>query len=256
MIPVERKKECKGARVVVVVRGMLGELEVRPDRGEKLKFSKGLVEKVGGILTDGGAMLIVDDVVLRGEIEENQEVRIVLPNEIKEVAEQDVRNRFIFLASLGKILRDIGASPESHMALISAIERGGSWSVLGEDKVIAVLNKNTILDESGKGKTIDEIYVLEDPILIRKEGDVRRIEKCGEREREIVSRPYIVEFEFRRGLKIVMDPEEQTILVGKLEGKRVIFKGTASYSAHHEYEHITGKKSFISPIHHLRILKS
>jgi predicted metalloprotease len=135
-------------------------------------------------------------------------------------------------------------TPDAFLPLILAIRFGGDWSYSGEElKTLAVKDKTTYFDEKeGTGYTLEELFLLVNPIIDEERGRVERLEKCGMRERRLVERPYHMRLKAERVIKATVDPSEKGILLEELEEKEVAFEGTTAYGAAHEMEHLQKKE--------------
>lgn len=89
------------------------------------------------------------------------------------------------------------------------------------------------------GYTLEKIYFFIDPKVIKEEGVISRLEKCGTKEeRELVKRPYRITLKAKKVIFAEINPELRKITVRELKKKRIQLKGTPAYSAAHELEHL------------------
>ncbi|HHW15912.1 MAG TPA: hypothetical protein GXX31_00795 [Methanothermobacter sp.] len=147
-----------------------------------------------------------------------------------------------------KIIKRLGIPPDAFIPLLFSIRFGGDWSfVKNSEKFMTVKEKITKYDENKKvGRTIEIVYLFLNPRILKEEGTVYRLEKCGEKgERALVKRPYKVVIEADHIIKASLDPLDLKIKLKKIK-EPVKFEGSGAYGASHEMEHlskgqITGK---------------
>lgn len=108
---------------------------------------------------------------------------------------------------------------------------------------MSVKEKITKYDKDKKvGFTLETIYLFVNPILLKEEGKIYRMEKCGNKnERELVERPYSVVINGDYILKAVLNPKHMKIAIKHIKGPLKFF-GSAAYGSSHEMEHLTNKE--------------
>ncbi|KKH47456.1 RimK/LysX family protein [Methanosarcina sp. 1.H.A.2.2] len=154
---------------------------------------------------------------------------------------EEIRAIFRFSAQEKSIISSFEIQEELFLPFLLSLKSGGSWSYASEDtKSIAVKDVITYYNEESKtGYTLEKIYLFIDPEIIKEEGVVRRLEKCGEREeRELVERPYCITLQAKRVILAEVNPDLRDIRVKELKKKHILLKGTPAYSAAHELEHL------------------
>ena len=104
---------------------------------------------------------------------------------------------------------------------------------------MSVKEKITSYDNEKKiGYTLETIYLFCNPVLLKEEGKVYRMEKCGNKnQRELVERPYSVELTGDYILKAVLNPKDMEIAIKHIKGPLTFF-GPAAYGSSHELEHL------------------
>ena len=94
-------------------------------------------------------------------------------------------------------------------------------------------------EESKTGYTLEKTYFFIEPEIIKEEGVVCRLKKCGTKEeRELVERPYRITLQAKKVILAEVNPSLRKIRVRELEKKRILLKGIPAYSAAHEMEHL------------------
>lgn len=154
---------------------------------------------------------------------------------------EDILAIFKFSAQEKKMLLSFGIQEDIFLPLLLSLKSGGSWSYAAEEsRSIAVKDVTTYYDEENKaGYTLEEVYLFIDPEIVKQEGRVYRLEKCGQKgERELVTRPYRMTLKARKIVLAQVDPGKKKIFIREIEEKRVSLKGSPAYSAAHELEHL------------------
>ncbi|KKG10995.1 hypothetical protein EO98_17520 [Methanosarcina sp. 2.H.T.1A.6] len=154
---------------------------------------------------------------------------------------EEIRAIFKFSALEKNLISSFEIQEELFLPFLLSLKSGGSWSYASEDtKSIAVKDVITYYNEESKtGYTLEKIYLFIDPEIIKEEGVVRRLEKCGEREeRDLVERPYCITLQAKRVILAEVNPALRKIRVRELKKKHIQLKGTPAYSAAHELEHL------------------
>ncbi len=154
---------------------------------------------------------------------------------------EEIRAIFKFSAREKNILSSFGIQGDLFLPFLLSLKSGGSWSYASEEtKSIAVKDVITYYDEENKtGYTLEKIYLLINPEIIKQEGVVRRLEKCGTKEeRDLVERPYSLTLQAKKIILAEVNPGLREIRIRELEKKRITLKGTPAYSAAHELEHL------------------
>ncbi|MDR2967137.1 MAG: RimK/LysX family protein [Methanobacteriaceae archaeon] len=124
-----------------------------------------------------------------------------------------------------------------------SVRFGGDWSVnKNSKKLMSVKEKITKYDKEKKiGYTLETIYLFINPILLKKEGKIYRMEKCGNKnQRELVERPHSVVVNGDYILKAVLNPKDMKIAIKHLKGPLTFF-GSAAYGSSHEIEHLANE---------------
>jgi predicted metalloprotease len=154
-----------------------------------------------------------------------------------------IRRMFVFARAEEELVSGFKFPPEAFIPLFLSLRSGGDWSyAAGEVRAVSVVEKTTVYDEERKaGRTKEEIFLIIGPEILREEGAVRRLEKCGEEEtRLLVTRPYYVKVRGDRIIRADVDPDTMEIWVQELEARELIFTGSAAYGLAHEMEHMAG----------------
>jgi len=154
---------------------------------------------------------------------------------------EEIRAIFKFSSLEKHIISSFEIREELFLPFLLSLKSGGSWSYASEEtKSIAVKDVITYYNEESKtGYTLEKIYLFIEPEIIKKEGVVSRLEKCGTKEeRELVERPYLLTLKAKKIIFAEVNPELRKITVRELKKKRIQLKGTPAYSAAHELEHL------------------
>ncbi|MCC4770682.1 hypothetical protein FXV91_10960 [Methanosarcina sp. DH2] len=154
---------------------------------------------------------------------------------------EEIRAIFKFSVQEKNIVSSFETQEELFLPFLLSLKSGGSWSYASEEtKSIAVKDVITYYDEDSKtGYTLEKIYLFIDPEVIKEEGIVRRLEKCGtNEERELVERPYSITMKAKKVILAEVNPEIRKITIRELKKKSILLKGTPAYSAAHELEHL------------------
>lgn len=154
---------------------------------------------------------------------------------------EEIRAIFKFSALEKNLISSFGIEEELFLPFLLSLKSGGSWSYASEEtKSIAVKDVITFYDDENKiGYTLEKIYFFVDPEVIKEEGLVSRLEKCGTKEeRELVERPYFITLQAKKIIFAEVNPRLKKITVRELKKKHIQLKGTPAYSAAHELEHL------------------
>lgn len=131
-----------------------------------------------------------------------------------------------------------GLREDSLVPLVMSIRGGNHWSIVtGETRAVSVVNRRTTVE--GR-RTLEDVYLLEDPELQWQEGSIRRLEReAGER--YIVGRPYRVGVQAGVMLMATLDPRSKTIEVEDLGDRELLLTGSPAYALSHEMDHLRGE---------------
>ncbi len=154
---------------------------------------------------------------------------------------EEIRAIFKFSAREKSIISSFEIQEDLFLPFLLSLKSGGSWSYASEEtKSIAVKDVITYYNEESKtGYTLEKIYFFIDPEIVKEEGVVCRLEKCGTREeRELVERPYCITLQAKKVILAEVNPNLREIRVRELKKKSILLKGTPAYSAAHELEHL------------------
>lgn len=154
---------------------------------------------------------------------------------------EEIRAIFKFSALEKNLISSFGIEEELFLPFLLSLKSGGSWSYASEEtKSIAVKDVITFYDDENKiGYTLEKIYFFVDPEVLKEEGLVSRLEKCGTKEeRELVKRPYFITLQAKKIIFAEVNPSLKKITVRELKKKHIQLKGTPAYSAAHELEHL------------------
>ncbi|WP_292373655.1 RimK/LysX family protein [Methanosarcina sp. UBA411] len=154
---------------------------------------------------------------------------------------EEIRTIFKFSALEKNMISSFGIEEELFLPFLLSLKSGGSWSYASEEtKSIAVKDVITFYDDENKiGYTLEKIYFFVDPKVVKEEGLVSRLEKCGTKEeRELVERPYFITLQAKKIIFAEVNPSLKKITVRELKKKHIQLKGTPAYSAAHELEHL------------------
>lgn len=158
---------------------------------------------------------------------------------------EEIKKIIHFTQAEKEAISGFGLPLDAFLPLILSIRFGGDWSYSSEEvRSLAVQDRTTMYDESqGMGHSLEEIYLFVNPELLEKEGRVRRLEKCGEKEeRVLVERPYRIRVRGDRVLKATVDPSEMEILLEELFDREIVFEGSNAFDFAHELEHLQQKE--------------
>ena len=139
------------------------------------------------------------------------------------------------------MIQSLDIPHDTFLPLIFSIKFGGDWSLkFNSTKVMAIKEKITKLDNNEKltGYTLENMFLFYNPIILKEEGTIQRLEKCGnKKEREIVKRPFKVTMDSEYALKATLNPITKKIIIEKVEGP-FEFIGSSAYGISHEMEHL------------------
>jgi predicted metalloprotease len=159
--------------------------------------------------------------------------------------EEEIKKKLKYNLQEQEIIKKMNIKPEIFLPLIFSLKFGGNWSYKTEKdnvRLMAIKDKVTKYDPQEKvGYTMETIYLFSNPVVIREEGGVLRLEKCSEKqEREIVERPYIVEVDADDIIKAVLHPGKLKIKVEHITGSLTL-EGSLAYGVSHEMDHLMGQ---------------
>ena len=153
---------------------------------------------------------------------------------------EDIKKIIKFTLKEKEIINTLKLPEEVFLPLIFSVRFGGDWSVKKNfKKLMSVKEKITKYDSKKKiGYTLEIIYLFVNPILLKEEGKVYRMEKCGNKnQRELVERPYSVVVNGNYILKAILNPKDMKIAIKHVKGP-LVFSGSAAYGSSHEIEHL------------------
>ncbi|KXS40725.1 MAG: hypothetical protein AWU59_2419 [Methanolobus sp. T82-4] len=153
----------------------------------------------------------------------------------------DLKSMLVFSAREEAIFRNFDLPRDAFYPMLLSLKIGGAWSYSAEHlKSISVMKVYTLYDEETKiGNTVEEIYLLIDPEVLKKEGHVNRLEKCGNKEsRVLLIRPHSITLNAKRILVAKISTEKRKIFIGDTLENVVMFTGPSAYYAAHEMEHL------------------
>lgn len=150
------------------------------------------------------------------------------------------RTRFMVeeYALLERLRQVPGLHEDSLIPLVMSIRGGGHWSILsGQTRAVSVVNRHTLVEE---GRTMDDIYLLQEPVIRWREGEIMRLEvESGER--YMVRRPYRVGVQSDVSLMATLDPRAKIIEVRDLGRGELLLTGSPAYALAHEVDHLEGR---------------
>ena len=155
-----------------------------------------------------------------------------------------LRKQLYFNFQEQKIIEKLQIPPESFIPLLFSLKYGGDWSYKTNSlEVLAVKEKITHYDDNKQtGYTWERILLFLNPKIIKMEGKVLRMEKCGiNKERELVERPFKFIIDAEDIVKAVLNPSNMEISLKKIEGPLKL-QGTAAYGVSHEMDHLLGSQ--------------
>ena len=160
---------------------------------------------------------------------------------IKELEEFKKQLSFSFKEK--NVIQSLDIPDDTFLPLIFSIKFGGDWSLkFNSTKVMAIKEKITTLDDKKNliGYTLENMFLFYNPIILKEEGMIHRLEKCGnKKEREIVKRPFKVIIDSDYALKATLNPMTKKIIIEKVKGP-FEFTGSSAYGISHEMEHLLG----------------
>jgi len=140
-----------------------------------------------------------------------------------------------------EVMKRLGIPPDAFIPILFSIRFGGDWSFAkNSDNFMAIKEKVTRYDEDKKlGRTLEIVYLFLNPRILKEEGTVYRLEKCGEKsERELVKRPYRIVVEADHIIRASLDPLDLKIRLKRIK-RPVSFEGSGAYGVSHEMEHLS-----------------
>lgn len=158
---------------------------------------------------------------------------------------EDIKKAIEFTNSEKELISSFNLPADAFLPLLLSLRDGGDWSYSGDNiKTVSILDKTTIYDDAKKsGYSLEEIYLFINPEITHAEGEVHRLEKCGDVEtRMLVKRPYKVKIRCDRIIKAMVQPLLKEINVEELRGREIAFEGSTAYDIAHEIEHLEHKE--------------
>lgn len=141
----------------------------------------------------------------------------------------EIQAIFKFSALEKHVISSFGVQEDLFLPFLLSLKSGGSWSYASEEtKSMAVKDVITYYNEESKtGYTLEKIYFFINPEIVKEEGIIRRLEKCGTKEeRELVERPYLITMKAKKIIFAEVNPEFRKITVRELRKKTIQLKGT------------------------------
>jgi predicted metalloprotease len=155
---------------------------------------------------------------------------------------EQLKKQLFFNLREKEVLKKLGIPADAFIPLLFSINFGGDWSFKTEFlSVLAVKEKITRYNsEKMTGFTLEKIFLFLNPEILKEEGVVHRLEKCGhKKEREIVKRPYKIELDGEDIIEALLNPLKLKITLRHIEGP-LTFEGSAAYGISHEMDHLKG----------------
>ena len=161
--------------------------------------------------------------------------------------EEELKKKLKFNLQEQEIVKKLAINPEVFIPLLFSLKFGGNWSFKTEKdsvRIMSIKDKLTRYDPENRiGSTLETIYLFSNPVILKEEGKIRRLEKCSEKkEREIVERPYKVHVDGDDIIKAVLDPSTLKIRVKHVKGP-LTMEGSAAYGVSHEMDHLKESES-------------
>ncbi|TGC10689.1 RimK/LysX family protein [Methanolobus halotolerans] len=153
----------------------------------------------------------------------------------------DLRSMLVFNAREEAIFSKFDLPRDAFYPMLLSLKIGGAWSYSAEHlKSISVMRVYTPYDQETKtGNTVEDIYLLIDPEVVAKEGNVNRLEKCGNMDaRVLLTRPHSITLRARKILMASVSTEKKKISIRETTENVVMFTGPSAYYAAHEMEHL------------------
>ncbi len=144
-----------------------------------------------------------------------------------------------------KLIKKLEIPEDAFLPFLFSIKFGGDWSFKTDStNAMAIKEKVTRYNEDKKeGYTQESVFLFLNPVILEKEGKVRRLEKCGtQKDREIVERPFKVKINAKHIIKAVLDPLTMKITLKNVSGP-LSFEGSSAYGISHEMEHLYKKEA-------------
>lgn len=157
---------------------------------------------------------------------------------------QELKEIIHFTNAEKQLISGFDLPPDTFIPLLLSLRTGGDWSYSSQNiKSIAIMHKTTVYDDKRKlGYSLEQIYLLVNPVLRDEEGIIYRLEKCGEEEvRMLVKRPYKLKVVCKHIIKATVHPLKKEIKVEQLKEKQLVFDGSTAYNIAHEIEHLMQK---------------
>lgn len=159
---------------------------------------------------------------------------------------EEFKKKLNFNLQEQEIIKKLKIKPDVFLPLLFSLKFGGNWSIKNRTeslKVIAIKEKLTRYDpEKMTGSTLETIFLISNPSILKKEGQIYRLEKCSQKsEREVVKRPYKVLIDGENIIKAVLNPKTLKITLKHVKGP-LSFEGSTAFGVSHEMDHISGEK--------------
>lgn len=156
--------------------------------------------------------------------------------------EEELKKKLKFNLQEQEIIKKLNIKPEVFLPLLFSLKFGGNWSYKTKKdsvRLMAIKDKVTLYDREKKlGSTLETIYLFSNPVVLKEEGQIHRLEKCSlNKEREIVKRPYKVVVNGEDIIKAVLDPISLKITVKHIQGPLTL-EGSTAYGVSHEMDHL------------------
>lgn len=158
--------------------------------------------------------------------------------------DEETRRVLGFLGAEWRLADRFSLPAEAFLPVFFSLRFGGAWSYAAEElRAVSVVKKTTVYENDGRGATMEEIYLLVDPVVLTEEGAVARLEKCGEEpERLLVVRPSRVRLRVRRGVRVLVDPARREVSAEEVTEDVLTFEGPAAFTFAHEMEHLEARE--------------
>ncbi len=156
--------------------------------------------------------------------------------------EEELKKKLKFNLQEQEIIKKLNIKHEVFLPLLFSLKFGGNWSYKTKKdsvRLMAIKDKVThYIKEKKMGYTLETVYLFSNPVVLKEEGQIFRLEKCSEKqEREIVKRPYKVVVDAEGIIKAVLDPSTLKISVKHIQGPLTL-EGSTAYGVSHEMDHL------------------
>ncbi|KQC05225.1 MAG: hypothetical protein APR53_08500 [Methanoculleus sp. SDB] len=163
---------------------------------------------------------------------------------------EDLLPVLTFSGAEKQLARKFGIPADAMIPLFFSFRFGGGWCYGTEAiRTISVVKRTTVYDETARtGFSREEIFLFLNPVCTAREGNVLRLEKCGEEKtRLLVERPFWIRIRADRILKATVNPVVREIATEELAVHEMDFEGSTAANAAHELEHLADRA--ISGVH-------